>query len=292
MDQVLNELLQGTGLEFTYQKNIIIIGPKETQQNLSGNKIDVKGRVVDEEAQPLAGTTVNIKGSSRSTLTNSNGEFSLSNLDENTTLMVSFLGFTTKELKAREINANGSMKTIQLKTAVAGLTEVSVVSTGYQNIKRSQVAGSYATIDRTTYLQTVPVNGNIINNMEGRMSGLMLNLNQSRSKWSDPNNTSPFTIRGVSTFQAIKKPLIVLNGYPSEVDIETINPYDIESITVLKDAASAAIYGVRASNGVIVINTRKGIENGKPAINFTTALTVMPKPDYSKLNLLTGKNYV
>lgn len=292
LNQVLKELLQGTGLGFTYEKNIIIIGPKETKsENTTGNKIDVKGRVVDEEGLPLAGATVSIKGSSRSVVSNSNGEFLLNGIDENATLSILFLGFMPKELKAKEINATNGMKTIPMKTAVEGLAEVAVVSTGYQNIKRSQVAGSYATIDRKTYLQSVPVNGNIINNMEGRMSGLMLNLNQSRNSWADPDNTSPFTIRGVSTFQAIKKPLIVLNGFPAEVDIETINPYDIESITVLKDAASAAIYGVRASNGVIVINTKKGAE-GKPVFNFTTAFSVMPKPDYNKLNLLKGNNYI
>lgn len=169
--------------------------------------------------------------------------------------------------------------------------QVSIISTGYQNLKKSQLTGAYATIGRSTYQQSVPAAGNIIDNLEGRLSGLILNINQSRNSWADPSNTSPFVIRGVSTFQAIKKPLIVLNGYPTEVDIESINPYDIESVTILKDAASAAIYGVRASNGVVVINTRKGT-NGKPNIHFTTALTFRPKPNFNKLNLAKGRDYI
>lgn len=207
-------------------------------------------------------------------------------MSRNAVLVISGVNIERREIT---IPASGNIE-IFVTTRVVSEEEI-VVSTGYQNLKKSQLTGAYSTLNRENYLQSVPVSGGVVENMEGKIPGLMLNLNQSRDKWRDPNNTSDFTIRGVSTFDAIKKPLVVLNGYPTEVDISSINPYDIESITVLKDAASAAIYGVRASNGVVVINTIKG-RSGKPEVHFTTALTTKSKPNYDKLNLLTGRGFI
>ncbi|WEK18583.1 MAG: SusC/RagA family TonB-linked outer membrane protein [Candidatus Pedobacter colombiensis] len=291
LQKVMEKCLEGTNLTYVIQDNTIVIQQKE--QSVFDKVIDylkmsdVKGRVIDENDKPLPGATVRVKGTTKMVLTNTNGEFLLKDVQDNAALTISYLGYEEKE-----IGTNGTaFLAIRLVPSSQSLDQVSIISTGYQTLKKSQLTGAYATINRSTYQQTVPADGNIIGNLEGRLAGLMLNVNQSRDSWSDPGNTSPFVIRGVSTFQAIKKPLIVLNGYPTEVDIESINPYDIESVTILKDAASAAIYGVRASNGVVVINTRKGVL-GRPKVNFTTALTYKPKPNYNKLNLLKGRGFI
>lgn len=290
LTQVMEKCLEGKALTFTIQDNTIVIRKKEksiVDKVMDYLKvIDIRGKVLDENDKPLPGATVKVKGGAKVALTNTNGEFLLQGLPENAVLLISYLGYEEKE-----VSVNGTFLSVNLVPASQSLEQVSIISTGYQNLKKSQLTGAYATIGRSTYQQSVPAAGNIIDNLEGRLSGLILNINQSRNSWADPSNTSPFVIRGVSTFQAIKKPLIVLNGYPTEVDIESINPYDIESVTILKDAASAAIYGVRASNGVVVINTRKGT-NGKPNIHFTTAVTFRPKPNFNKLNLAKGRDYI
>jgi TonB-linked SusC/RagA family outer membrane protein len=288
---VLDKCFSNQPLTYSIIEKVVVVKalpPAETgfvTNKVEVVNIDIHGKVVNENGAPVI-ATIAVKGTNNATSTNDNGEFDLKNVDENATLVVTGINIETRQMKVSgRANIN-----ITVQTRITRGEEV-VISTGYQNLKKSQLTGAYSTLNRKDYLQNVPVSGNIVDNMEGKIPGLMLNLNQSRANWQDANNTSPFTIRGVSTFSAIKKPLIVLNGYPTEIDISSINPYDIESITVLKDAASAAIYGVRASNGVVVITTIKG-QTGKPVFHFTTALTYSPKPNYNKLNLLSGRGFV
>ncbi len=293
LETALQNIFKEQPLYYSVKENTVVISSRQTlgkevknADELTEAKppIDVRGKIINEKGEPVV-ATVSVKGTSTATSTNESGAFELRGISDNAILVIEGVNIQT-----REVNVGGQRNiTISVRTKFTEADEV-IVSTGYQTLKKGQLTGAYSTINRETYLQTVPTTGSIVENMEGRIPGLMLNINQSRNNFNNANNTSPFTIRGVSTFQAIKKPLIVLNGYPTEIDIEAINPYDIETITVLKDAASAAIYGVRASNGVIVIVTKKG-SIGKPVINFTTAITYKPKPDYGKLNLLSGTGF-
>ncbi len=130
--------------------------------------------------------------------------------------------------------------------------EVSL-STGYQKIPTYQMTGAASVMSEKEYQQRTAVTGNFLESLEGKVPGLVYN-----------GQTGELTIRGVSTFDAVKKPLIVLDGFPTEIDLRTINPLDIVSVSVLRDAAAASIYGVRASNGVIVVETRRG-KSGKPS---------------------------
>lgn len=296
-DMPLTEFLKITfrhqPLKYRIEDKIIVLTPIQVVSSdrpefpVVEQDLSIAGRITDSTGAPLSGATVAVRGKSQTVTTNADGRFVIE-ADPGDMLIITYVGYETIHFK---VAADTKSIALVLKLTVAAMEEIAVISTGYQTLKKGQLTGAYSTLDRNTYLQTVPVSGNIVENMEGRIAGMMLNLNQSRNNWSNPNNTSPFTIRGVSTLQAIKKPLIVLNGYPTEIDIESINPYDIESITVLKDAASAAIYGVRASNGVIVINTKKGA-SGKPVFNFTTSLTHKSKPNYDKLDLLKGRGFV
>lgn len=287
----LNKIFEGQPLGYTIKANTVIVSarqiaaPATPEQIITNALIDIQGKVINENGQPMV-VTIAVKGTSVATTSNADGDFKLFGVDENATLVITGVSIKPKEIK---VDSRTNIL-IEVKNKISREDEV-IVSTGYQNLRKSQLTGAYSTIDRNTYLQTVPTTGSIVENLEGRIAGLVLNVNQSYNNFAQPNNTSPFTIRGVSTFQAIKKPLIVLNGFPTEIDIASINPYDIESITVLKDAASAAIYGVRASNGVIVIVTKKG-KAGRAVINFTTALTARSKPNFNKLNLLSGKGYL
>ncbi|MBO9633435.1 MAG: TonB-dependent receptor plug domain-containing protein, partial [Chitinophagaceae bacterium] len=292
LESALSKIFMDQPLGYSLKDKMILVTLKKMDAKmpepalvLATGLVNVKGIVTNERNEPVI-VSVTVRGTSTGTSTNEKGEFELKGIDEKATLVFTGINIETKEIKL----AGRTELSVTVQTKIAAEMEV-VVSTGYQTLKKGQLTGAYATLSRERYLQAVPVNGNIVDNLEGRISGLMLNLNQSRNNWADPNNTSPFAIRGVSTFEAIKKPLIVLNGYPTEIDIETINPFDIENITVLKDAASAAIYGVRASNGVIVINTKKGSDS-KPVFNFTTAQTFRPRPDYNKLNLLKGRKLI
>lgn len=291
LEKVLQECFENQPLTYTITDKTIIVKQREKPLNkpqaMQADTLIIRGQVLGQASgEPLPGASVAVKGTSRGATTDANGRFAIA-VKPDDVLLVMYLGYQPQEIAV----GNNSIVKVALRPRVVAMDEVSIVSTGYQDLKKGQLTGAYSTVSRSDYLQNVPVSGNIVENMEGRIPGLVLNMNQSRNNQADPNNTSPFTIRGVSTFSAIKKPLIVLNGYPTEIDIASINPYDIESITVLKDAASAAIYGVRASNGVIVINTRKG-QSGKPVFHFTTALTYSPKPDFDKLNLLSGRGFV
>ncbi len=291
LEKFLAMVLKEQQLDFFIRSKTITI----TRKPVSNQKIStmpavemamVSGVVTDSAGRPLSGATVAVLGKGGNVPADADGRFQVKAVAGDQ-LLISFVGYNSARLKVVDA---ATVIYVVLRPAIAQLNEHIVeVNTGYQKLKQTQLTGSFAVLDRKSYLQRVPVTGNIVENMEGQIAGLMLKTNQSNNY--DPSNTSPFTIRGVSTFQAIKKPLIVLNGYPTEIDINALNPYDVESITVLKDAAAAAIYGVRASNGVIVINTRKGT-NSKPQFHLNVAYTYRPKPDLNKLDLAKGKDFV
>lgn len=287
LERFLESVLKERKLDYTIRSKTITITRLQDQEDnkpAAGAEPAAEGIVTDSSGAPLPGATIAVKGSPVVATADAYGRFSIRAKPGNE-LMATFIGFRTATAQAP---AAGMVRFVLIPVAEQLGEHVVEVHTGYQTLKKTQLTGAFSVLDRQSYLQSVPVSGNIVENMEGRIAGLMLKTNASSY---DAQNTSPFSIRGVSTFQAIKKPLIVLNGYPTEVDIETLNPYDIENITVLKDAAAAAIYGVRASNGVVVVNTRKGV-NSKTQFHLNTALTYKPRPDFSKLKLVGGRGYV
>ncbi|WP_167021519.1 SusC/RagA family TonB-linked outer membrane protein [Chitinophaga sp. Cy-1792] len=290
LEKFMAQVLKEQQLDFFIRSKTITVIRKSSSNKITDadNATEpdlVTGIVRDTAGNPLAGAHIAIMGKSYVATTNEQGRYQIK-AAKGEVLLVTYIGYKPMQM---QVTDESSVLNATLLPVVAQLNEYVVeVSTGYQQLKKTQLTGAFATLDRKSYLQSVPPSGNIIENMEGRIAGLVLKVNNS-NVYDD--NASPFTIRGVSTFQAIKKPLIVLNGYPTEINIESINPYDVESITVLKDAAAAAIYGVRASNGVVVINTRKGT-NSKPQFHLNAAYTWRPKPDFKKLNLASGKDYV
>lgn len=289
LQEVMEKSLTALPMTFTIEDKTILIKEKTPSfldkvrnviQNLVQN-IDVRGIVVDEKGLPLPGATVTVKGTGRKVIANGKGEFYLPGVEEKVVLVISFLGYERIEVKAAK-----DMGAIKLSLAEGKLDEVEVVSTGYQTLPKERVTGSFVLIDSA--LLNRKLGSNILERLDGVASGLIFNKN----KGGFGNNTPDISIRGRSTISSSAEPLIILDNFPYDGDISNINPQDVKSISILKDAAAASIWGSRAGNGVIVITTYKGNFNKKPTVSFNTNLTVGNKPDLYFKEQLSSKQFV
>ncbi|WP_417941226.1 SusC/RagA family TonB-linked outer membrane protein [Flavobacterium sp. RS13.1] len=277
--------------EFVNNKLIVIVlNPKVksiTASTLEEN-VKIKGVVTNAKKEYLIGATVWVKGTKKGAVTNFDGSYEIM-AKKGDVLVFEYLGY-----KKLEITVSDSLiiNPIMLED-VSKLDEVKIVSTGYQKIDRERSTGSIAVISAKD-LEKVPVN-NVLHRLEGQVAGLQLDLLDSdntfvygRKFGSESEKTAyNISIRGKSTIDSNEMPLIVLDGTPTELDIRTINPNDIEKITFLKDAAAASIYGARAANGVMVIDTKKG-KSGQTRINFSQNYSFSNKPSLSKLPLMNS----
>ena len=208
--------------------------------------LHVKGTVTDENKEPVIGAYVRIKGVDRGALTDVNGKFELKNVKKSDQLVLSFIG-----MKTITVSPKANMNII-MESNDKVLDEVMVVAFGEQ--KKSSFTGSADVIDMKLIEQR-QVN-NVMDALQGIVSGL-----QSYSHSGAPDANPEFRIRGISSINAGNNPLIVLDGVPYDGEWNSINPADVASVTVLKDAASNALYGARGANGVIIVTTKKGDQN-------------------------------
>ncbi|HEX5651830.1 MAG TPA: TonB-dependent receptor [Chitinophagaceae bacterium] len=214
----------------------------------------VTGTVKDNKGNPLAGVNVSVKGTSSGAVTGTQGEFAVSVTASNTVLIFSYVGFTEQEesIKGR------SVVNVSLLPNVTDLNEVIVI--GYGTQKKRDVTGAISSVSAKTIEEKQPVN--IFDAIQGAAPGVRV-----MSASGAPGEESSITIRGISTLSdAGIVPLYIVDGVPMK-NINALNPKDIQSMEILKDAASAAIYGSRSANGVIIITTKRG-EEGKPQINI------------------------
>jgi len=205
----------------------------------------VKGKVVDEKGEPVIGASIKLKSRPQGTVTDINGNFSIAVPSDETTLVVSYLGYVTQQVP---VSKNSNNLHIILVASANNLNEVVVV--GYGTLKRADVTGTVASVDAKT-LQEIPAS-NVVEQLKGRVAGLDV---------VESTNGPLITIRGNRTIGAapgVDGPLIVLDGQPYYNSIENINPDDIKSIEVLKGASATAIYGSRASGGVLLITSNRG----------------------------------
>ncbi|WP_158826856.1 SusC/RagA family TonB-linked outer membrane protein [Mucilaginibacter lacusdianchii] len=205
--------------------------------------IQVTGTVTDENNQPLPGVTVSDKATHKGTVTDMNGKYTIT-VNEGATLVYSFVGYLSQEAAASNQAIN-----IKLKPQYNILNEV--VAVGYQTMRKSDVNGAIASVKASELNITAPTVGQAI---VGKVAGV-----QVAQVSGAPYQSTKIRVRGVGSFNASSDPLYVIDGYPAGNDV-FINPEDIESIDILKDAASAAIYGSRASGGVVLITTKRGKE--------------------------------
>lgn len=216
----------------------------ENAQRLAPDNIDVSGTVTDEDGEPLIGVNIQVKGSNKGTSTDFDGNFYLEDLDENAVLVVSYIGYQTQEIA---VQGSSNLEIIMLSDSQL-LDEVVVV--GYGTQKKVNVTGAITTIS-DDYLHSRSASS-VSQLLQGQSSGVDLGVSKTGFA---PGAQMDIDIRGMSSLSGTS-PLIVVNGIPGKMD--DLNPEDIESISILKDAASAAIYGARASNGVILITTKSG----------------------------------
>lgn len=215
---------------------------------------DITGTVVNEKGEPLAGASIMIRGTQRGTTTGSDGRYSLSGVDRNAVLVVSIIGYQTMEIP---VNGRSVIAIVMRSAESSLLTDVVVV--GYGTQKRSSVTASISKI-QNDILDQVP-SGRLETALIGRMAGV--NISQSRNI---PGAAPDISIRGLGSISASNSPLIVIDGFPGG-DLGQLDMNDVESIEVLKDASSAAIYGSRGAGGVMMITTKRGT-SGKAALNL------------------------
>lgn len=244
-------------------------------------QINIIGTVQSvKDNSPLRNASIKIKGSITSILTDHMGNFSIKHSSNSLHLEVSHVGYQSQEIVVLSNLKNHLI--ILMKEDINDLKEV-IISTGYQQLPKERATGSFTIIDQKTLNQQM--GPNILNRLEGVANGLFTDRNT-----SGPNGG--LMIRGLSTIQGPKEPLIILDNFPYEGDVSNINPNDVASITVLKDAAAASIWGARAGNGVIVITTKRGKLNQKLSVNFNINQTIGNKPDLSYLPQISSSDFI
>lgn len=266
---VLDKCLKGSGLTYTVHDGVIAIKPVSKVEEMAApqQKTKLNGTVVDETGEAIIGANVIVKGTTNGCTTDLDGHFTLDVDHLPATLMVSYIGYIRQEIKVT------SAKTIKVEMAPDNNLMDEVVITGYGTFKKSAYAGSAASVKGET-LKDVPAIS-FKDLLQGNAPGV-----QFTSSSGQPGASSSLRIRGMGSFNASNSPLYVIDGVPMRsgtintmssdagLDImSTINSSDIESVTVIKDAAAASLYGSRAANGVVLITTKKG-KAGKPSISL------------------------
>lgn len=225
----------------------------------------MSGIVVDTADQPIIGATVGIKGTPIKTQTDSRGYFSIRAPWGEQLLEIAYLGHQTIHQKIDNDN-RGPFHFILLP--IENMLQEVEVSTGYQTIPKERATGSFVQIDNELLNRSVSTN--ILDRLKGVASGVLFD--------QTTGNSTGFSIRGRSTIFANTEPLIIVDNFPYDGDLSTINPNDVESVSILRDAAAASIWGVRASNGVVVITTKSGRLNEPIKITINSNVTVGEKP--------------
>ena len=259
IEEAVQQILQGqNGLSYEIQGKKIIIKKVQPGTATPVKKIKATGKVVDGTGEPVIGATVKEYGTPNGAITDIDGNFSL-NVAENASLEVSYIGYQSQRVKAED----GKMLAVTLQEDTEMLDEVVVV--GYGTVKKANVVGSIAKIN-SDVIQDRPVN-RVEQALQGQMAGVSV-----RSTSGAPGSDITINVRGAASINGESTPLYVVDGVPID-NLSGINPGDIESIDVLKDAASAAIYGSRGSNGVVLVTTKKG-KTGAPVITLNAYAAV------------------
>lgn len=286
-DVTLEQLLDGTvgmqlGLDYKIVDKTVTLRPSDRKVSKT---TEVKGIVVDNEGEPLPGATIQLKGTTFGIATDADGMFTLELGPGRHELEIRYVGMEPKSVSILPTR-QGQLR-IELVPNEALMGEV--VVTGYQNIKKENVTGAFTMVKAEDLEKRH--SSNIAETLEGTIPGMTVSHNDSPRANSLGNEENKFVIRGVGTFEAGSAPLVVVDGLPIEGGLQTVNMYDINTVTVLKDAAAAAIYGARASNGVIVITT-KTAQKQKLKVDFNVDLTLRDKIDYSKAGWATGAQLI
>lgn len=296
VEEVLKAALTNTNLKFTINNNTIVIVRAIVQQTTIQSLIRVTGTVKTNKGKEMQHVNVSVHGTNRGTITNADGGFAINVPEGNRELVFSFMGYKPKSVIL--IKGQASVDVIMEEDALA--MESIQIQTGYQTLNQREMASSVVQIEQKEL--DLLGNTSIDQMLAGQVPGMMV-LQTS----GEPGATPTIRIRGTSSIIGTRAPLWVLDGIiledPVNVDVTNINspdaaylignaitgvnPRDIETITVLKDASATAVYGVRAANGVIVVTTKRG-QTGPPRISYTGNFTINQRVDYGSLNLMNS----
>ncbi len=260
VDEVLGLLFEGSNVNYKLVGRQIVLSPSYSMQQKK-----VTGKVTDATGAPLPGVSISVKGTTNGTITTADGTYELSKVEDSATLVFSFVGMVSQEIR---IQGKSSLN-IVLEEETKGLDEVIVV--GYGTSKRKDFTGSATTVKMENSPISLLPNTNALQSLKGNVTGL--NIGATNSSGGEPS----MLIRGQNSISGSTVPLIILDGVIYLGSINDINPNDIASIDVLKDAVTAAVYGTRSANGVIAINTKRG-SSSKPVINLNVSSGIQTWP--------------
>lgn len=285
LNKVLDLVLRDQNLDYVLQgKTIILSGkpsvaPASTAVAPAPVKV-ITGRVTDMQGTPLPGVTIQVKETQKGIATAADGSFSVS-VSEGNTLRFSYVGYTSREITvtADMLKEGQPALTVKLTQASTKLDEVAVtvVNTGYQSISRERMTGAYSSVQTKR--------------LEGKLQPSLLTMLEGQAAGVAVTKEGKVEVRGRSTFLANGDPLVVIDGFPAPGGLESVNVDNIETLTVLKDAVAASIYGARSSNGVIVITT-KTPKTGKMQVGYKGSMGVTLRPKLSYLHKASAADYV
>ncbi|WP_164849867.1 TonB-dependent receptor [Mucilaginibacter limnophilus] len=262
LNEVLNKLLAGSGIAYEVVNDRIVLTqakPAGNGQEVGEQAFPVSGKIVDETGVPLPGVTVRLNNSTQGTTTDANGAFTINVNAETDVLTFSFIGYENQSVT---VGTNRSFN-VQMKLSQANnLKEVVVI--GYGTTSKANLATAVSTV-KGSEINERPTTSNVLQGLAGKVSGVNIMTNSGK-----PGGAPSIKIRGTASIQTSNDPLYVIDGVVG-ADITTIDPTIIESIDILKDAAAAAIYGARGSNGVVLVTTRRG-KQGASDISFNNTL--------------------
>ncbi|WP_460551729.1 SusC/RagA family TonB-linked outer membrane protein [Ferruginibacter profundus] len=275
--EVMDAVILQTKLKYRFDEasGVFIISEKKDPVSDAALMRTITGTVTQEGGEPLVGVSVQVKGNTKTTTTDKNGAFTIEVDDNAKVLVFSFIGMAT-----REVNIEGKTTvTVAMSLLNKALNEVVVV--GYGTQKRTLVTGAVSSVNSKT-LNELPALS-ISQALQGRIAGLQVTNNGS------PGTEPIVRIRGISSISFASDPLYVVDGFPTG-DLAAIDVKDIESVDVLKDASAAAIYGSRATNGVIMITTKKGKRSGKISVTLDSYLGTQEVTE--RLSLLNTSQFM
>jgi len=283
VDKILKQLFEKDGINYSItNNNLILINPSDKQMKNSAPELigslqqkSVSGKVVDSTGSPLPGVSVVLKGTTNGTITDLNGNFSITNLPANAILQFSFVGMKPQEI------AVGKSATVNVTLADETVGIEEVVAIGYGTQKKADVTSSVATVKSENFLKgNMKDAGQLI---QGKVAGLTI-----VTPSGDPTGSTQIVLRGNTTLLGSSmNPLVLVDGIPG--DMKTVAPQDIESIDVLKDGSAAAIYGTRGTNGVILITTRRASGTYKSSVEYSSYASIQSIA--RKLDLSTAADF-
>ena len=261
-NDLLEECLSSGNLTVTLTKNNCIVIEKKQSLVSEIQYFQLSGTVSDEAGVPLPGASIVEKGTSKGVLTDFDGNFSIKLSNSKAVLEVSYVGFVSKEIA---VNNQRTLE-IVLKNSTTDLEEVVIV--GYGSVKKKDLTGSVSTV-KSESIEKINT-GSLNDALQGMAAGVQVTASS-----GTPGKGSSIIIRGGSSISASNEPLYVIDGFPQlGGDNMDLNPQNIESVTILKDAAAGAIYGARASNGVVLITTKSGSKDEIPKISYTSRFSL------------------